>query len=367
MGGERRAGGRGAEGRPRTKRRGGRPGGDVHGWDGRTLEDTGLAPRIVAALRKAGVESCGDWGGKEEVLAGTGLPTEDCEWAGRVGRVLAGALGGQGSEMEFADWLGAMLPERWRRAVEVRMALDGEGTALSLHDAPLGMVGEALGVTRERARQVLGMAGKVLAAPLAQWAAGRLYGAARAVLESAGGGMFPAEWAAAAGEEGMWRGVSPVGALLVLHGAAPERIGLHRGLFVSLSVAEAEALDGRLRAAMRQGGGLVPLGVVGGSAKGAAMMERLARTMPDALVSRDGRAGLVERDARRLLREILLARGALRLETLAGAFNASVFPECQRGVGKVREWVLGDAAVRRVDAGVYGLAEGYQPELFAGG
>ena len=87
--------------------------------------------------------------------------------------------------------------------------------------------------------------------------------------------------------------------------------------------------------------------------------------MPDALALRDGRAGLLERDGPRVLREILLARGDLRLEALAGAYNAAVFPECQRGVGKVRQWVLGDAAVERKGTGVYGLREGYQAELFA--
>lgn len=267
--------------------------------------------------------------------------------------------------MRFTEWLKGALPERWREAVWARRALDGEGGGVGLHEVALARVGEKLGVTRERARQILERAREALSGEEAQRMAEGLYGAARAVLEGAGGAMMPGEWAEAVGEEDVWEGVSPTGALLVLHDAAPGRIGLHRGVFTVLGEEEADAVDGRLRAALRQAGAAVPLGTLSGSVGDARLLERLARSMPDALVLRDGRAGLLERDGPRVLREILLARGDLRLEALAGAYNASVFPECQRGVGKVRQWVLGDAAVERKGTGVYGLREGYQAELFA--
>lgn len=337
-------------------------------WAGRGVEDTGLAPRIVAALKKAGANTCGAWGGRAGALEGAGLPAEDCAWADRVGKVLERALDGCGDAMGFADWLEAMLPERWRAAVRARRELDEEGAGMSLHEAPLEKVGAGLGVTRERARQVLEKARRVLASPLAQWAAAGLYGSARSALAAAGGGLFPAEWAEAAVRAGgLWAGVSATGALLVLHEAAPAAIGIHRELFVSLPPGDLDAMEARLRRAVRQAGTLVPLGTVGGSAGEAETMGRLARRMPDAIALRDGRAGLLERDGPRLLREILLARGPMRLEALAAAFNALVFPECQRGAGKVRQWALEDAALRRLEPGVYGLAEGFQPELFAGG
>jgi hypothetical protein len=137
-------------------------------------------------------------------------------------------------------------------------------------------------------------------------------------------------------------------------------------VFTVLGEEDDDAVDGRLRAALRRAGAAVPLGTLSGAVGDARLLERLARSMPDALVLRDGRAGLLERDGPRVLREILLARGAMRLDALAAAYNSLVHPECQRGVGKVRQWVLEDAVVRRLETGFYGLAEGFQPELFAG-
>ncbi|MBR4189708.1 MAG: hypothetical protein IKQ55_07080 [Kiritimatiellae bacterium] len=268
--------------------------------------------------------------------------------------------------MKFAAWLEGALPGRWREAVWARRALDGEGYGVALHEATLAKVGKELGVTRERARQILERAREALSGEAAQRAADGLYGVARAALEAAGGAMMPGEWTAAAGGNPLWDGVSPTGALLVLHDAAPGRIGLHRGVFTVLGEEQADAVDGRLRDALRRAGAAVQLGTLSGSVGDARLLERLARSMPDALVLRDGRAGLLERDAPRVLREILLARGELRLEALAAAYNAAAFPECQRGVGKVRQWVLGDPAAERKGPGVYGLKAGYQAELFAG-
>ena len=267
--------------------------------------------------------------------------------------------------MRVAEWLEGAVPERWREAVWARRALDGEGGGVGLHEVTLARVGEKLGVTRERARQILERAREALSGEEAQGAAEGLYGAARTVLEGAGGAMMPGEWAKAVGGAEEWAGVSPTGALLVLHDAAPGRIGLHRGVFTVLGEARADAVDGRLRNALRRAGAAVPLGALSGTVGDARLLERLARSMPDVLVLRDGRAGLLERDGPRVLREILLARGDLRLEALAGTYNAAAFPECQKGVGKVRQWVLGDAAVERKGTGVYGLREGYQAELFA--
>ncbi len=269
--------------------------------------------------------------------------------------------------MRFVEWLEGALPERWREAVWARRALDGEGGGVGLHEVALARVGEKLGVTRERARQILERAREALSGDAAQRAAEGLYGSVRAVLEGAGGAMMAGEWAAAARTEVEWEGVSPTGALLVLHDAAPGRIGLRRGVFTVLGEEEADAVDARLRDALRRAGAAVPLGALSGTVGDARLLERLARSMPDALVLRDGRAGLLERDGPRVLREVLLARGDLRLDALASAYNATVFPECQRGVGKVRQWVLGDGAVERKGTGVYGLKAGYQAELFAGG
>lgn len=352
-----------------TPRTGRRRRGAAPAWAGRPLADTGLPPRFLAALRAAGLETCGQWGGATAPLAAARLPEEDVRWAEKLGVALRALLAAEAKKKNlppksFADWLSTMLPERWRLAVTVRRVLDGEGAAPSLHERPLVQVGGELGVTRERARQILESALRVLAAPLAQRLADGLYESARGILEAGGGGLFPAEWVQAAEENPLWSGVSPTGALLVLHRAAPERIGLYREMFTVRPAEELDRLDAQLRQALRQSGGLLPVGVLGNAA---ALAGRLARRSPDLLVLRDGRAGLVERDATRLLHEILLARGPLRLALLAEAFNAKVFPESQRGTGRIRVWVLGDPAIRRLAPDVYGLAPGFQPVLFADG
>jgi hypothetical protein len=336
-------------------------------WTKRPVADTGLPPRFLAALHTAGCETCGQWDGGGEVFAAAGLPEEDVRWAETVGGALKALLAAEAKKvgrppMCFADWLAAMLPDRWRMAVGLRRALDGEGAAPSLHERPLAQVGAELGVTRERARQILESALRVLAAPLAQRLADGLYESARGILESGGGGLFPSEWVRAAEGNPLWSGVSPTGALLVLHQAAPDRIGLYREMFTVLSAEELDRQDAQLRQALRQAGGLLPLGVLGNGMAG-----RLARRAPDLLALRDGRAGLVDRDAPRLLHEILLARGPLRLAVLAEAFNAKVHPGSQRGTGRIRMWVLGNPSIRRIAPDVYGLAPGFQPELFAGG
>ena len=333
-------------------------------WAARPLADTGLPPRILTVLRTAGCRTCGDWAASPSSPDFSDLPEVDRAWAHRIATALRPLVRtSEAPAMPFAHWLENLLPDRWHAAIVHRRALDADGAALSLHEVPLARVGSALGITRERARQLLDMATAFLSAPLAQALAAPLYASARANLDTAGGGLSPAEWLQIATTSPLWAFTSPVGALLILHDAAPTRIDLHRGLFSSLSPDAADALDARLRDAIRQADGLLPLGVVPGAPP--AMYERLARLMPDVLALRDGRAGWLDRDAPRLLREILLSRGPLRLDALATAYNSLVHPESQRGIGLVRKWLLADPALRRLAPNLYGLAPGYQPSLFA--
>lgn len=334
-------------------------------WATRPLADTGLPPRLLAVLRAAGCRTCGDWDAKPSAPDFSNLPDADRAWALRIATALRPLVrSSEAPPMPFARWLETLLPDRWHAASVHRRALDADGAALSLHEIPLARVGSALGITRERARQLLDLAHALLAAPLAQALAAPLYADARTALDASGGALSPAEWLQAAGVSPLWADASPVGALLVLHDTAPSRITLHRGLFSSLAPAAADVLDTRLRDALRQADGLLPLGVLPGAPP--AMYLRLARRMPDVIALRDGRAGWLDRDAPRLLREILLARGPRRLDSLAADYNALVHPESQRGIGLVRQWILADPAIRRLSPNLYTLAPGYQPSLFAG-
>ena len=335
-------------------------------WASRPLADTGLPPRILAVLRAAGCRTCGDWISTPDAADSPKLSPADRDWARRIAAALSPLVSPrppQPSPMPFARWLATLLPDRWHAALHHRRALDAEGASPALHEVPLARVGTALGITRERVRQLLDLAHALLAAPLAQTLAAPLYADARAALDASGGALSPAEWVQTAQESPLWADASPTAALLVLHDAAPARIGLHRGLFTSLSPDAADALDARLRGAIRQAGGLLPLATIPGAPP--ALHLRLARRMPDLVVLRDGRAGRLDRDAPRLLREILLVRSPQRLETIASAYNALVHPESQRGIGLVRQWIRSDPAIRRLSPNLYALAPGYQPSLFA--
>lgn len=332
-------------------------------WATRPLADTGLPPRILAVLRAAGCRTCGDWAAAPAAADSPKLPDADRAWTRRIAAALAPLARGKLEPMPFSRWLSTLLPDRWHAALSHRRALDAEGAAPSLHDIPLARVGAALGITRERARQLLDLSRAFLAAPLAQTLAAPLYDAARTTLDAAGGALSPAEWLQAAGDSPLWADISPAGALLVLHDAAPARIVLHRGLFASIPPDALDALDTRLHDALRQAGGLLPLATIPGAPP--ALYNRLAQTLPGVLVLRDGRGGLLDRDAPRLLREILLVRGPLRLDAITAAYNALACPASQRGIGLVRQWLLADPAVHRPAPNLYALAPGYQPTLFA--
>lgn len=355
----------------------------------RPVEDSGLPPRLISALHAQGVTTWGQWA--ESVAApavlsdvAKGSPEwaqEDAEWLRRLAVYVRDDLRGEAAPLSFVQWLELFLPSRWLKAVQVRRALDREGDALPLHDRPLCQVGEELGVTRERARQLLESAQRILSAPLAQEAARPLYASARRTLLAAGGGMTPAEWTAAVAAAPLWSGASPSGALLWLSNLVPDGIGVYRKVFVALPDALIGDLDGFLHGMIHQMGTLVTLQML---AQRFPLLDRfpeihdlepflalLARQSSECLLTRDGRVGLCSRDASSLLREILLAVAptasaseGMPLTALTEAFHARVVPESQRGRGQIRTWALADPWIQRVAPDRFALLPGYQPTLF---
>ena len=168
-------------------------------WAARPLADTGLPPRILAVLRDAGCRTCGDWTSTPNAANSPKLSPADRNWTRRIADALQPLVpAGTCPPIPFARWLATLLPDRWHAALVHRRALDADGAALSLHEIPLSRVGSALGITRERARQLLDLATALLSAPLAQTLATPLSDDARAALDAAGGALSPSEWLQAA-------------------------------------------------------------------------------------------------------------------------------------------------------------------------
>ena len=330
-------------------------------------EAGGFPPRILAALRAAGLQSLGD-----ALRAPPDLPRLDADDRALLGRIAdwgRRALADGPEPLDAQRWLDLFLVPRHADAIRLHYALSDPTASLALHERKLRDTGFKLGVTRERARQILRDAHAALAAPLPQFAAAPLYAAARDAIAAAGGLVDGA--ARARNADAAWGGAAPVGVVLMLSRLAPARIAVYRDLFTLHSPAAVERIELALRDRLSAAGQLLPIrdlaAALSPPLQPAADAPRLLapqlRHLPDALAARDGRAGLAARDASEILREILAEEGESPLRILLDAFNARVHPECRRGSGFLRDVLRRDPLVRGAAPGRYVLPGGLQTRL----
>ena len=332
------------------------------------LQASGLPARILAALRAGGWATLGDLG--RPLPAALPLDADDRALLARVAAYAGATCQGRPPALNLREWLALFLPPRLADAIELHFGLRDSAVALALHEARLRDVGFKLGVSRERARQLLGLAFAALRQALPLFAAEPLYRAAFAALRSAGGVLDGPDLARCA--DPAWGGASPVGAFLLLAQLVPGRLTLYRDFFSEFPATLVERAEKHLRDRLAAAQGLLPLAEIAaglpksarppGAASAEPLLAALLRHLPDALALRDGRAGLAARDGAELLREIL-AGGEAPLRTLAAAFNARLHPECRRGSGYVRDALRRDPRVRRTAPDRYALPGGQQTEL----
>jgi len=333
------------------------------------LPASGLPKRILAALRAAGARTLRDLDPAPPECPG--LDDADRSLLRRVAAWSRAASAGTPPDLSLSEWLALFLPRRLAEVLRLHYALDHPAAGLALHECRLRDTGGRLGVTRERARQLLATAFDSLRQALPLAAAAPLFRAADDDLRAHGGVLAGPELADLRGTA--WTGVSPVGAFLLLTRLLPGRLVLYRGFFCACSDLQAERVETALRDRLAPSPGLLtiteiarglpPAARLPGDLPAEPLIRALLRHLPDTLVTRDDRAGLLERDAPVLLHEILAESGEMPLAGLVDAFNDRVAPECRRGSGTLRNLLLRDPRVRRTAPGRYALPGGHQTQL----
>ena len=333
------------------------------------LQASGLPPRILTALRAGGAVRLGDLCRPPPAIAD--LPPADRALLDRVVAWWRAACLGHPPRLTLAEWLALFLSARLVTVLQLHYGLHESGTALSLHEARLSATGRQLGLTRERVRQLIAQAFGALYQTLPLFAAEPILRAAEKALESVGGVLDAAALAQRTDRD--WQGISPVGAFLLLAQLRPGRITIYRGFFSVYSDTLLDRVEKALRDRLDRATGLLPISEIAASLSAGAplrngpaaepLLQMLLRHLPDAIATRDGRAGLAARHGVELLHEVLAATGEAPLRTLVEAFNARVHPECRRGSGFVRDMLLKDPRIRKTAPGRYALPGGLQTGL----
>lgn len=342
---------------------------DLNGFLHAPLPASGLPPRILAALRSAGLARLGDLGAP--LPATPKLDADDRALLERIAAWISAASHGRPPPLNLPEWLSLFLPPRLVDTLQIHYGLRDSAAALALHEARLSHTGHKLGVTRERARQLLKLAFSSLRQSLPLYVAEPLFRTAESILHAAGGALDAP--ALARTSHPAWGGTSPVGAFLLLAHLLPERLVLYRDLFCEFPDIRLDRLEKALRDRLASVLGLRPVADLAAALPASArlpgqpsaepLLLLLLRHLPDTLATRDGRAGLAARDSAELLCEILSRSGESSLPNLTQAFNALVQPECRRGSGFLRDLLQRDPRIRKTAPGRYALPGGLQTGL----
>ncbi len=341
-------------------------------WGG-DIRESGLPPRVTGGLRRAGVATLGAWVESGEGAAAGEAEGEDRAWARRLWRAARRLKeSGEGCG-DFAEWLGTCLPERLGRVVRRRYALEEDGRRVALHERALSVVGRELGVGRERARQLAGMALEVLGARLPRALTKGFLPAVVGGLEAAGGALDGAEAAEAGafGDGRAWGGLSAVGGLVVLSRLGGTGVEEYRGFFTTADRRTVGAVDEYVNLALHGAEGWVDVGRLGerwarrGGGDAGRLPELLTRNGTGTTATLDGRAGRSTVCTALLLEELLAERSPQGVAELTAEYNRRVHAGCQKGRGGIRAALLADPDVVRTGPDRYALRAGLQGRLFA--
>ena len=332
------------------------------------LPASGLPARILAVLRASGILTLGDL--SRPLPASDKLDADDRALLARVAAYAGAACSGRPPALNLCEWLALFLPARLADTVHLHFGLGDPAVAIARHETRLRETGFKLGVTRERTRQLLGLAFNSLRQALPLHAAEPLFRTARELLHAAGGVLDPVDLAAR--RVPVWGGASPVGSFLLLAQLLPGRITRYRDFFSEFAPTLIERVEKALRDRLAAQPGLQPVASLAaglpksarpGGVPAEPLLLILLRHLPDALVTRDGRAGRAETAAAGLLQEVLATTGETALRNIVAAFNARLRPECQRGSGFVRDTLQREPRIRRTGPGRYALPGGLQTDL----
>ena len=333
------------------------------------LHASGLPARILAILRTHHFSSIGDL--CQPLPACEKLDPDDRALLSRIASYFIAACKGSPPPLNLPEWLALFLPPRLADAIQLHYGLQETSALLPQHQVSLRDTGFKLGVTRERARQLLALAHNALRAPLPLFAAEPIFRVLETALHNSGGVLDTASLAKI--NDPAWSPFSPVGTFLLLMNLAPDRLTLYRELCGELSATLMDHIEKALRDQLSTANRLLSITEIDAGLPSSArppnipsttpLLLALLRHMPDTVATRDGRAGFATRDGAELLREILSTRGESPLRTLVEAFNARLYPECQRGSGYVRNVLQHDPLIQKTAPGRYALPGGLQTDL----
>ncbi len=333
------------------------------------LNASGLPTRIVSLLLAHQLSTLGDL--CQPLPEFEKLDADDRSLLARIAAYVQSVCDGQPPSLPLRDWLTLFLTPRLADAIQLHYGLQEPSALLAQHQVSLRDTGFKLGVTRERARQLLGLAHTALRNPLPLFAAEPIYRALETTLHNSGGVLDTSTLAKS--NDPAWSPCSPVGTFLFLMNLSPNRLTLYRDLCGELSPTRMDHIEKALRDQLSAANRLLPITEIETSLPSSArppnipsaspLLLALLRHMPDTLATRDGRAGFAARDGAELLREILSIHGESPLRTLVEAFNARLYPECQRGSGYVRDVLQHDPLVRKTAPARYALPGGLQTHL----
>lgn len=333
------------------------------------LAASGLPPRILAALRAAGAARLRDL--CSPLPPCEALNTEDRALLQRVASWCAATCDGAPPPLSLPEWLSLFLSPRLAETLQLHYGLLDSPTGGALRESTLQATGLKLGVTRERARQLLQLALDTLRQPLPLHAAEPLFQQAEHRLQAAGGGL--AVPALARPREAAWGGASPIGVFRLLARLQPNRIVIYRDFFSPFSDRQLDRTEKALRDRLALASDPLSIATLAahlpaaarppGIKSAAPLLLVLLRHMPDTFATRDGRAGFIDAHGAALLREILAETGEIPLRILVDEFNRRLHPECRRGSGTLRRLLSQDPQIRKTAPGRYALPGGLQIDL----
>lgn len=279
----------------------------------------------------------------------------------------------------LARWLTRTLNPRDADAFRLAYRLDGPLPRSVPLPATQSEVGKQMGISRERARQRLFRASRLLreafAAPAPPLA--RFIDAARAYLVQCGGTLLrdeplapppatpvPADFATS----------SPFAVLRFLADFLPDVFVLHRDFVTLAPVPLVEASETYLLERLRTAHALLPLSELVADAplplrdalpplRLANLLSALALSIPGLVLTRDDRVATAEAGVPELLCELLSSRPDATIPDLLQAYNLLVRPPSQLGTGHLRAHLLACPLITRSSPNHYRLAAPLQPSL----
>jgi hypothetical protein len=332
---------------------------EIDSWP---IAESGLPPRVVNATRPAGLATVG------QLRAWTDAQLLNLRSVGRVSlehihyffRVCDRVERGTQQFLSVQEAFDIFLDRAEQDVLFARYGLDRALMEASRQAATLQEIGNLLGITRERIRQVEESALAKLSTRLARVCLQPFSARAGERIRALGGIVSCGELATEAGDPS-YGGHNPCGVLLLLHDTGSTGLVFYHGCFSTLPAASLAAAEAELLRAMAKNPAPTPARRWAQPAVSAITSERVLATLLDhaegIAATRDGRFFPYEPGIGNYMTELLggLARPA-HYRQVTEAYNDSVKDHCRKGAGFILDALRDAPGCVRTASGFYDLA-----------